>query len=378
MNNNREISLLLPTTGEPLILHFWLENLKKYRYLVNNVFLSVDCMGKLNPMEFVFIKNYIQRQLTRHPAIRIHYNYLLGQHGYNINSLLTTYEPDIKENVLLMEEDNYILNPHLFEAEINEYFNDSYDIIGSPRGSCTPYLGEIIREYIYSKPDFYLNTKQRSDEFTLNFWPTLLLTKKKYFLNSKRDFCSKVWEVGTRLKLGNTETLLTEVCNGDTLVPFSMELYQNPEIKRVKLLHEIYHSKLEDNEFIPQILDTSIDFHIGSLSTVLVNRLWKPFTGSWAKDSYIPYIRVIKDLPRGYTEIMETYRRLLLLQQMLYALKTPKEFEFFNNYEVNLDRMLTIYKTENDMQAVLDKFCIRSLTNGFDVDCYATICKRLA
>jgi hypothetical protein len=74
---------------------------------------------------------------------------------------------------------------------------------------------------------------------------------------------------------------------------------------------------------------------------------------------------------------METYRRLLLLQQMLYALKDPKEFEFFNNYESNLERIINIYKTENDMPAILDSFCIAALKGGIDVDKYALACKKM-
>jgi len=375
--NNREISLLLPTTGEPLILHFWLQNLKKYKHLVNNVFVAVDCMGKLNPMEFIFVENYLRRQLSRIPDLREHFNYCLGEHGRNIDSLFKNYEPDIKENVLLMEEDNLIINPQLLEKEINSYFDDNYDVIGCPRGSCTPYLGEIIREYVWTRPDLHLDTKLRRDEITYNFWPTLLLTKKQHFLNSSRNFGSKTWESGSLMKLGESETVLREQCNGDTLVAFSMELYQKPEIKKVKLLDNVYHSRLEDNEFIPQIVDTSIDFHVGSLSGMLVNRLWKPFTGTWATNSFVPYIREIKNEPYARIEIMETYRRLLLLQQMLYALKDPKEFEFFNNYESNLERIINIYKTENDMPAILDSFCIAALKGGIDVDKYALACKKM-
>jgi len=375
--NNREISLLLPTTGEPLILHFWLQNLKKYKHLVNNVFVAVDCMGKLNPMEFIFVENYLRRQLSRIPDLREHFNYCLGEHGRNIDSLFKNYEPDIKENVLLMEEDNFIINPQLLEKEINSYFDDNYDVIGCPRGSCTPYLGEIIREYVWTRPDLHLDTKLRRDEITYNFWPTLLLTKKQHFLNSSRNFGSKTWESGSLLKLGESETVLREQCNGDTMVPFSIELYQKPEIKKVKLLDNVYHSRLEDNEFIPQIVDTSIDFHVGSLSGMLVNRLWKPFTGTWDTDSYVPYIRKIKNEPYARIEIMETYRRLLLLQQMLYTLKDPKEFEFFNNYEANLERIINIYETENDMPAILDSFCIAALKGGIDVDKYAMVCKKM-
>lgn len=375
--NNREISLLLPATGEPLIMQFWLQNYSKYSHLVNNTYIAVDCMGKLNPMEFLFIKNYLGRQFGKY-SIRDHYNYALGQHGHNIDSLLTRFEPDIKENILLMEEDDYVLNPALLEIEIKEYFDENYDVLGCPRGSCTPYMAELIRQYVYSKSDFYLNTKLRKDEYTLNFWPTLLLTKKKHFFNSSRNFCAKSWPVGTTLKLGDSETVLTEDCNGDTMVGFSMELYQNPEVKRVKMLHELYHSKLEDNEFIPQILDTSLDFHVGSLSSMLSNRLWKPTDGVWDENSsYVAYMRHVQQFDYGYREIVEMYRRLLLLRQMLYALKKPEEFEFFGNYEGRLDEIIGIFEAENDMQAMLDKFGIWSVAKGLDEDIYGTVCKRL-
>lgn len=362
---NKEITLLLPTTGEPLLLYCWFENFKKYQHLISNVFVAVDTMGKLNPMEYIFIQNYLKRQFSKIPNLRYHYNSAIGQHGLNINTLFENYEPDIKENVLLMEEDDLILNKKLLENEINDYFNEEYDIIGVGRGSCTPYLCQIIGDFIRSRKDLYVNSSMISrDDNYYNFWPTLFLTKKKNLLNSSRIFNSYYWPKESVLKIGNTENILTEECNGDTFVKFSIELYENPEIKKIKLLRNTYHSRLEDNIMIPDIINSSVDFHIGSLSGILSNKLWIPINNKRDESSFIEYMRVIKDKEDSYHEIVNIYKRCCLLKCMLNSIKNPQDFEFYKTYESNINLILDIFETENNMTELFKKHNIECIKNS--------------
>lgn len=367
---NKEITLLLPTTGEPLLLYCWFENYKKYQHLISNIFVAVDTMGKLNPMEFIFIQNYLKRQFSKIPNLRYHFNHALGQHGLNIDTLLSNYEPDIKENVLLMEEDDLILNADVLESEINQYFEKEYDIIGVGRGSCTPYLSQLIGNYIRNRKDLHIDTLMSDDENYYNFWPTLFLTKKKNFLNSSRIFYSYSWSKNSILKLGNQEHFLTEDCNGDTFVKYSMELYQNLEVKKIKLLNNTYHSRIEDDRTIPSILDTSIDFHIGSLSGVLVNKFWNPLQNKSHEHSFIEYVRLIKDTEYGYHEIVDIYRRCCLLKHMLTSIKNPADFEFYQTYEKNITSMLNTFEKENDIKDLLSKIGIQASMN---VDCHKNV-----
>lgn len=364
---SKEITLLLPTTGEPLLLYCWFENFKKYQHLISNIFVAVDTMGKLNPMEYIFIQNYLKRQFSKVPNLRYHYNPSIGQHGLNINTLFDNYEADIKENILLMEEDDLILNKELLENEIKDYFDQQYDIIGVSRGSCTPYLCQIIGNYIRNRKDLYINTIMTENDNNYNFWPTLFLTKKKNLLNSSRTFNSSCWPKDSVFKIGNTETVLSEECHGDTFVKFSTEMYENEQIKKIKLLSNTYHSRLEDNQIIPQIIDNSIDFHIGSLSGVLANKLWIPVQNEWHGHSFIEYMRAIKDRENSYHEIVNIYKRCCLLKCMLNSIKNPNDFEFYKTYEANINSILKTLEDENNMTELFGKFnmdCIKSSVVG--------------
>lgn len=357
---SKEITLLLPTTGEPLLLYCWFQNFKKYQHLISNIFVAVDTMGRLNPMEFIFLQNYLKRQFSKVPNLRYHYNSAIGQHGLNIDTLFKNYEADIKENVLLMEEDDLIINTKLLENEVNNFFENQYNIIGVGRGSCHALIAKLVADYVKNKKDLVVETALGDHEHFYNLWPTLFLTKKKYFLNSSRTFESYSWLKDTVFKMGDSEHLLPEDCHGDTFVKFSTELYQNIEIKKVKLLSNTYHSLLEDNVIIPRIIDSSIDFHIGSLSGVLPNKLWVPLKDG-EYHSFVEYMRAIKDRENSHHEIVNVYRRCCLLRCMLTSIKNPQDFEFYKTYETNINLIIKTFEDENNMSELFDKFNVGSI-----------------
>lgn len=367
---NREITLLLPTTGEPLLLYCFLQNFKKYQHLITNAFISVDTMGRLNEMEYIFIQNYLKRQFSKIPNLRYHYNFALTQHGFNINSLLSTYEADIKENVLLMEEDDLILNIDKLEFEINDYFENKYDIVGVGRGACTLNLAKMVGEFARNRSDLYINSKFESHENYFNFWPTLFLTKKENLTKSSRVFNSYQWNKGEVLKIGDKEWLLDETCHGDTFVKYSMELYENLKINKIKLIDNTYHSRVEDSRMIPNILDTSVDFHVGSLSGLLINKLWIPNIKEWHQHTFVGYMRHVKNQENGSNQIVDIYRRCCLLRQMLYSIKNPKDFEFYDSYEKNINFMIDTFEQENDMPEILNKFGVE---HSIISDCHKTV-----
>lgn len=388
MSNERKISLLLPATGEPLIMYCWLTNLQKYAHIFENMFISVDCMGKLNPMDFIFIQNYLTRLYRKFPNIRDNFEYLVAQHGLNIDLMLNKYEPDIQENVLLMEEDDFIINPHLLMEHIDDYFTNEYDVLGVTRGSATPYFLDSLRPLVRNRPGLQIDTKLPPDDSALSFWPTLFLSKKKFLIKSSREFYSKNWPSGSVIKIGDEQVVLDRECNGDTFVAYSYELYNNPELKKIKLLsntpeninhqhvYRTYHSSLHDNQLIDSIKTTSVDFHVGSLSTFLSNRFWKPFKGEYGEHAYIPSMYKQKRLEPtncNNLEIVEPYRRCLLMRELLHSIENPNDFEFYSIYEENLNRTIGIYEKENDMVSILNAYNIHGMKDKFNTDQYKTI-----
>lgn len=400
MNNDKKISLLLPATGEPLLMYCWLTNLQKYSHHFDNIYVSVDCMGRLNRMEFIFVQNYLTRLYRKFPNLHYNAEYLVAEHGLNINLLLNKYEPDIRNNVLLMEEDDFIINPHMVGEHIKDYFDKEYDVLGVGRGSAAPYFLNSLLPLVKRRPNLQIDTTLDPNDSAISFWPTFFLTKKNLLVNSSRDFCSKTWPAGSVIKIGDEQVVLDQECGGDTFVSYTYELYNNPEVKKVRLLsntpspiyvpehsypvgfhYGTYHSSLHDNELLDQVIPTSMDFHVGSLSTFISNKFWKPFKGTYEEHSYMKAMYVQK---RGELSnhnnliIVEPYRRCLLMREMLNAIKDPNDFEYYDIYQENLNRTINTYETESDMITILKSYGIHGLDDGkIDIDKYKVISKMI-
>ena len=390
MSEERKLTLLLPSTGEPLILYCWLTNMQKYSHLFDNIFVSVDMMGRVNPLEFLFVQNYLTRLFRKFPNMRYCFARQIAQHGLNIDNMLNKYEPDINDDILLMEEDDYIINTSLLKSHINSYFEDGYNVYGVGRGSGTPYLLQSLLPMVQQRENLQIDTELPDWDSSINFWPTLFLTKKQYLLESSREFYSSNWETGDQITVGNQTLTLDQPCHGDTFVKFSYEIYNNPEINKIKLLsntptvnnnvatYHTYHSSLHDNDLIDSISETSVDFHVGSLSTFMSNKFWKPWPSEPYEHSYLVQMRRHKNLDsKNYEnlEIVETYRRCLLMREMLKCIQDPKDFEFYDLYAENLNRTIYIYEEENDIPAILKSYNVHGMSDGIiDTNKYAKIC----
>lgn len=352
---NKEITLLLPTTGDPLVMYCFFKNLKKYKHLISNVFVSIDFMGLLNPTEFSLMEIYYSKFFDKQVLFdKLKYTFpiAIGQHGININNLLSNYEQEFKENVLLMEDDDLILNLDKFEFEINNFFDQNYDVAGVGRLSCTGPIGELLNDYIKNRNDLYLDTTLKPGEYYYNFWPTLFLTKTKYLLNSSRIFAFHGWV--NSFKLGDKEWPIEngKMWLGDTFVKLSTEIYGNPEVKKIKIFSDIYRTDIHDGTYIPNIIDRSIDFHIGGLSEVLQYKLW--IVSEDNNQNIINRIRNIKT-SNNNRYITEQYKKWCVVQQMLYCIKDSSDFQFYENYKKNIIFVVEVFKNEFNMDEILNE-----------------------
>jgi hypothetical protein len=351
-------------------------------------------------MEFIFIQNYLTRLYRKFPNLRDNSEYLVAQHGLNIDLLLNKYEPDIRDNVLLMEEDDFIINPQFVTEHINDYLNNGYDVLGVGRGSATPYLLDSLFPLVKRRPNLQIDTTLSANDTAISFWPTFFLTRKNLLTKSSREFHSKTWPAGSVIKIGDEQLVLDRECSGDTFVSYAYELYGNPDVKKVRLLsntpqevwvpehaypvghyYRTYHSSLHDNELLDKVMPTSMDFHVGSLSTFISNKFWKPFKGTYEEHSYMKAMYAQKANENNNCNnlaIVEPYRRCLLMREMLNSIKNPKDFEFYDIYQENLNRTINTYETENDMVSILKAYGINGLHDGkIDVDKYKTISKMI-
>jgi len=385
--SDKKLTLLLPTTGEPLVLYCWLQNMQKYSHLVDNMFASIDMMGRVDPMECIFVQNYLIRLFRRFPNLRYSFDRQISQHGLNIKKMLEMYEPDINDDILLMEEDDFILNSTLLEGHIKYYFENNIDVCAVARGSATPYMLESLCPMVSNRKDLEIEDGSDCNDNNICFWPTLFLSKKKHFLNSSKDFISYNWNKGDEIKIGEETLVLDRECHGDTFVKFTFELYNNPDVKKIKVIKNpyeengsgnvtlnTYHSGLHDNQFIDQVLEQSVNFHVGSLSTFMSNKLWKP----WPKEHYIhSYVRVTE---RGAvdSEVIELYRRCLLMYEMLKTIEDPNDFEFYGMYKDNLERLIEYFEKEKDVIKLVKDTNITGLEDGkLGVDLYSKVCERI-
>lgn len=238
----------LPSPGDPYVLLNCLKYFPVWENEVDTLYININ-----SDIEYAVIDELIKK--LNHPKIKFsHIPYVAG-HGTSINYML---EQCVEDHILLIEDDSIIFRPGI----VNKYFqfleNGTYDVIGSPRMSCSPYLAEI------AKQKFGLNYEGYGDRGP-NFWPCFLWTKKSCLLNTSREFNNYGWKKGAEF-LGTT---LTEDIVGDTFVRASIELRAlGCKILEVKQ----YHAHPADVSFHKknkmEIFDGNCSYiHFGSLSS---------------------------------------------------------------------------------------------------------------
>ncbi len=347
MNN---ISLILPTCGDPLVLYLWFENYKKIRHFFDDIFVSVDFndvikdgSGDIDTRvideNIRIYKNFIQfhKNLFKLNGVN-NFIFMKGtQHGINIRNLLTTFKKDLKNTIFITEEDDYIINVDAFESQLKKFKNDNYDII-APRLklSVSPEWDTFFVSEL--KSNVNLNVENHKNE-PFSYWPCNFLIKKQHIFETNLHFEAKDYLKGSDFKLHNNIFKLQQDFSLDTFREFTFETLRNKKIHNIELTDSSLRGSYSESIVCMErknCLNSFIDYHLSGTSVFFSNKFWMPtfnLNGPYAMEE-------IKT--RNYNDINELtclsdyYRTCKILYTMMLH-KGPSEFEFYENYKLNME-----------------------------------------
>lgn len=183
-------------------------------------------------------------------------NDMEGEHGTKIRDVLELV--DDEDTLVLLEEDAFILDYSVIDRHVGHIDEGRYDLIGSPRMSCSPKLAEACSSM------WGLDYTGPGDKGP-NFWPCFFFIKAKHLKATDGHFTPKGWEKGEYIKELDWE--VTEDVAGDTFVWASIQLRaMGLNILEVPQHHSSPYD-LVDYEVGAGIFHKGVPwFHIGSLS----------------------------------------------------------------------------------------------------------------
>lgn len=249
----RSRAALLPFPGDPFLLKYWLK------------FFHEVWGGEVDKL-YVLINSTIEKSVIDYevsllddPKITTFYIDHQIEHGAGIDYML---ERCTEEYVMLIEDDAYIFKP----GWVDKYFSlleaGQFDVIGSPRGSCSLEIYELARV------KFGLDYSGLGDHGP-NFWPSYLFTKRQTLLETDRIFGARAWDPGELIEPLNFIVVDDRVV-GDTFVNTSLQLRARFPKERILDIPQ-YHASpddIEDYEAHRNLFDGQAMWtHIGSLST---------------------------------------------------------------------------------------------------------------
>lgn len=262
----RSRAALLPFPGDPFLLKYWLKFFHEvWGGEVDKLYVLIN-----SPIEKSVVEYEIE--LLRNDKITAYYLDHQIEHGTGIDKMLGECE---EEYVMLIEDDAYIFKSGYVDRYFSLLESGEYDVIGSPRGSCS------MEIYEGARVKFGLNYEGLGDHGP-NFWPNYFFAKRDTLLSTDRNFCARAWDPGEVVEpLGMTVTDSRVV--GDTFVNTSLQLRARFPKERILDIPQ-YHASpddIEDYENKRFLFDGNAPWtHIGSLSTgvggVLIDDCGRP------------------------------------------------------------------------------------------------------
>ena len=243
-------AVLLPTPGDPMLLHYWIENFKKtYKQHVDKLYVHIN-----SPIEKPAI-DYIQEMLDNIGANYVYVNHQI-EHGQAIRELL---EMCNEELVVLVEDDSYVMHGDKVDECFKRIENDEVDCVGGKRASCAMEILERASEV------WGISYEGFGDQ-GCNFWPNMFFCKKQDLLETDRNFGARMWWKGEKIE--PLDYICKDDCPSDTFVNTSLQLRG----KGLRFHYENqYHASPDDLDHFEHGLNlwdgNAPWIHIGSLSS---------------------------------------------------------------------------------------------------------------
>jgi hypothetical protein len=272
------------------------------------------------------------------------------EHGAAINEMLSYCH---EQYVMLIEDDGYIFQKGVVNGCFLRLENGADDILGSPRGSCSPEIWDRAKEL------WNLDYSGLGDKGP-NFWPNYFFTHTKYLHQTDHNFGAKAWAKGERIEPLNYTA--KELCASDTFVNTSLQLRaMNLRIAEIPQ----YHASPDDLEHYEKkqfLFDGKAPWtHVGSLSSgthgVLIDDSGRPLAERRITSAYAH--KKVPGKCDSMQEKNEWERRVVFWSMFLdnadpdaipefraeYAKAIKRVITQFNLSQYDIDRKKEIYRS---------------------------------
>lgn len=337
------------SVSDPLLMYIRVLSYRtRLKDVFDNTIIGVSgCQGDCNYDHVKIIKDFFYSLQSNTDNLKVDFfENDQGNHGLNIGTVVSSNWNNIKDTILLMEDDDFIINDELLVEYLKRIKNRELDFVGGTRGCCSNadfinFEKQIIRD------DNLLESFE--GDFQPHFWPTHFMIHKS-LLNSDDVFANHVYKAGTEIDFRGRKYKFEYDTVGDTMVYFCVNMWN-----RVKkgIDHKLYtlgtpeyvdkfnynfHSGLLPNwlkleEYPEKIALKALQFHIGSASCL--RRFWINDIDILNEEMFRQIDQFINN--KGDTNgIIEIYRRYYLYKIIFNIVKNDSEFSTFKNgYEYN-------------------------------------------
>ena len=381
--NNKNSTQLLVSAADPLLMHVRIKNHKRIlSNIFNNLFIGVAFGSRVRePAEVAEIVNYFNELRGDDKSIEFIYPLMDTQnHGMMIAYLVDTFYDRCADNILFMEDDDFILNSRLLEKHICALNEGIYDFVGDPRG-CVSNFDLVELETKYMREDHVLTEHDSVCSYQFgHYWPTHFLIKKKH-VRKDDIFRAHLFEAGETIFYRGRFIKLDKECHSDTFVKFSIDM-----MSRINkgFQFNLYDCKLDNDEsqatyffhmgmieqkpyvtFDDSIYDKIKDyyiFHIGSASCL--NRFHVVVEDDLLQSEM--FVETVERINTGdLSTVSQIYRRYHVYKAIFEAVKDDPEIKVFRErYLHNFDIADKFYRDIN-ITGLMESIQTRFVSSDF-------------
>lgn len=341
-------TMLSISTSDPLLMYIRILNQRnRFNDIFDNGFIAVcACNNNLDTTQIDYIKDYFNRINVGTNNLKIEFiDGVDTNHGVNIGTLVRNNWDQIRDTILLMEDDDFIVNDNEMVKILKRIQNGEIDFFGGARGNCNNNDYMEFAKKIISEDNLIENV---GVDYHPHFWPTHFMIGKR-FINKDDAFDTFFSKSGKEINFRGRNYKFEMDTVGDTFVAFCMKLWN-----RINKCHiyEVY--KLGTPEYIDKFnysfssgkqynwLDLNLNtenlelkalhYHIGSASCL------RRF---WIKDIDILNEAMFREISiflnkNDIDSILEIYRRYHIYKRIYNLVKNDNEFsEFKEGYDKN-------------------------------------------
>lgn len=327
----RSRAAFLPTPGDPFMLHYWLENYKKWRHHIDKLYVCINT--PIGGDAEVYMRN-----LCREAGAEVIYFNNQVQHGDCLNECLKVCKEDL---VLFVEDDAYVVKPDIIDYCFSQIESGNVDLIGGKRGSCATEILQKASEVWGIPYDGW-------GDQGCNFWPCWLFTKRKILERTDRNFNAKGWNAGEEVP--GIGLITDKTIYGDTLVNTSLQLRAMIPADRIRTLLQYHAGQIDISDYENQtgLFDGVCPWvHIGSLSSGICGVITDEQNRSLAYSKVTEPKEECALKPewcKNEMEQMEWARRVAFWMRYYDTREIGKLDELAEQYYAGLMRILSVYK----------------------------------